>query len=85
MSQDDFSHLSPSHFSLERKELEDRLGEIRSKMSQTQEEKDKRRHEQFEELEREIDSITGGPITNPSLSQSTSVTQFDGYKFGSMQ
>ena len=50
-------------YSTERKKLEDRLSEVRSKILITQEEKDKKRQEQFEELEQEIDSISGGILT----------------------
>ena len=50
-------------YSTERKKLEDRLSEVRSKILMTQEEKDKKRLEQFEELEQEIDSISEGILT----------------------
>ena len=67
-------------YSIERKKLEDRLSEVRSQILITQEEKDKKRHEQFEELEQEIDSISGGILT-ASVS-SSSDTLKGGYNPG---
>ena len=79
-----------SYMSIERKTVEDRLNEIRSEILLTQEEKDKKRIEQFDKLEREIDSISGSSISAPpsadhSLASSASATHSDVYKIGALK
>ena len=84
--------ITPSFFSIsttERKTVEDRLSEIRTKILRTQEEKDKKRQEQFEELEREIDSISGEP-TSKSPANSFPASSASGknvyeYKIGTLE